>query len=222
MCSGCGFAGVQDEFAGDEVGAASAAETAGGRVSVSTCESVLGSEKYEAAAAIAERRGAGPLAAGDLLLRAAWCCVDEADVEGERFFRRKAASSYEGALSRYDEVSRDRRAEYTYLVGLLTALLVPILWHLFPLRWVAFVLFAVVLVPSMGWNAVFHAGATVASRTYCPGLITALALYLPLVSALGCLALREDVMSPGTLLGAVGVAGVFHAAEVGHNVYKAW
>jgi hypothetical protein len=116
------------------------------------------------------------------------------------------------------------RREYVaiHLVGLLTALLVPILWHLFPLRWVAFVLFAVVLIPSMGWNAVFHAGATVASRTYCPGLITALALYLPLVSTLGCLALREDVLSAGTLLGAVGVAGVFHAAEVGHNVYKAW
>ena len=38
-------------------------------------------------------------------------------MEGERFFRRKAASSFESALSRYDEVSRDRRAEYTYLVG---------------------------------------------------------------------------------------------------------
>ena len=117
MCSGCGFAGVQDDFAGDEVSAASATEMAGDRVPVTTCESVLGSEKYEAAAAIAERRGAGPLAVGDLLLRAAWCCVDEADVEGERFFRWKAAASFEGALSRYDEVSRDRRAEYTYLVG---------------------------------------------------------------------------------------------------------
>jgi hypothetical protein len=41
------------------------------------------------------------------------------------------------------------RREYVavHLAGLLTALLVPILWHLFPLRWVAFVLFAVVLIP---------------------------------------------------------------------------
>src|SRR5919199_4447301 len=117
MCSGCGFAGAEDDFAVDEVSAASATEMTGDRVPVTTHESVLGSEKYEAAAAIAERRGAGPQAVADLLLKAAWCCVDEADVEGERFFRRKAASTFESALSRYDEVSRDRRAEYTYLVG---------------------------------------------------------------------------------------------------------
>lgn len=63
-----------------------------------------------------------------------------------------------------------------HLTGLIAAVLVPILWRLFPRPAVAFPLFAFVLIPSMGWNAVFHAGATVVSRTYCPGLITALTL----------------------------------------------
>ena len=109
-----------------------------------------------------------------------------------------------------------------HLTGLLAAVLVPILWRLFPRPAVAFPLFAFVLIPSMGWNAVFNAGATVVSRTYCPGLITALALYLPLLSALSCLAIREGALSPGALLGAFGVGAVFRVAEVGHNVYKAW
>jgi uncharacterized protein (DUF2225 family) len=53
----------------------------------------------------------------DLLLRAAWCCVDEGDVEAERFFRRKAAWKFEESLSSFDGVARDERAVLTYLVG---------------------------------------------------------------------------------------------------------
>ena len=53
----------------------------------------------------------------DLLLRAAWCCVDESDVEAERFFRRKAAWKFEEALESYDGVPHEERAVLTYLVG---------------------------------------------------------------------------------------------------------
>ena len=53
----------------------------------------------------------------DLLLRAAWCCVDEGDIEAERYFRRLAARAFEGALGSYDGVPRDERAILTYLVG---------------------------------------------------------------------------------------------------------
>jgi uncharacterized protein (DUF2225 family) len=53
----------------------------------------------------------------DLLLRAAWCCVDEADTEAERFFRRKAAWKFEEALASFDGVAREERAVLTYLVG---------------------------------------------------------------------------------------------------------
>jgi uncharacterized protein (DUF2225 family) len=78
---------------------------------------VAGSEKYEAAAKVAEWQGLEPRHVADLLLRAAWCCVDEGDVEAERFFRRKAAWAFEEALSAWDGVAREERAVLTYLVG---------------------------------------------------------------------------------------------------------
>jgi len=78
---------------------------------------VSGSEKYEAAAKVAEWQGMEPRHVADLLLRAAWCCVDEGDVEAERYFRRKAAWAFERALASWDGVGRDERAVLTYLVG---------------------------------------------------------------------------------------------------------
>jgi uncharacterized protein len=117
MCSGCGFAGVEDDFASDESSGESAAALSGKRTAAPPAEGVLASEKYEAAAATARRRGEGPRAVGDLLLKAAWCSIDEGDVEAERFFRREAARSLESALARYDDVKREERAVTTYLVG---------------------------------------------------------------------------------------------------------
>jgi hypothetical protein len=76
-----------------------------------------GSEKYEAAAKVAMWQGRDAEDIGDLFLRAAWCCVDEDDIEAERYFRRKAASAFEQALSTWDGVSGERRAVLTYLVG---------------------------------------------------------------------------------------------------------
>jgi len=76
-----------------------------------------GSDKYEAAAKIALWQGADQRYVGDLLLRAAWCCVDEYDTEAERYFRRQAASAFELALASYDGVPHDERAVLTYLVG---------------------------------------------------------------------------------------------------------
>ena len=117
MCSGCGFAGAEDDFASDDASGASAAALSSDRVPGAPADGVLGSEKYEAAALIAERRGAGPRAVADLLIKAAWCCIDEGDAEAERFFRRKAATALEDALARYDDVPREERALTTYLVG---------------------------------------------------------------------------------------------------------
>jgi hypothetical protein len=75
------------------------------------------SERYEVAARVAEWRGLDSAHVAELLLRAAWCCVDEGDVEAERFFRRKAAWAFEGALESWDGVPREDRAVFTYLVG---------------------------------------------------------------------------------------------------------
>ncbi len=58
-----------------------------------------------------------PRYVADFYLRAAWCCVDEGDIEAERFFRRKAAWMFERALASFDGVARDERAVITYLIG---------------------------------------------------------------------------------------------------------
>jgi uncharacterized protein (DUF2225 family) len=76
-----------------------------------------GSAKYEAAAKVAEWQGLDARNVADLLLRAAWCCVDEEDVEAERYFRRHAAWAFERALSQFDGVAPEERAALTYLVG---------------------------------------------------------------------------------------------------------
>lgn len=92
MCACCGYAGSEHDF--DE----------GADVSLDVKERVRdelaprlvagrggsggdlpGSEKYEAAARIAEWQGAEPRHVGDLFLRAAWCCVDEGDGGGAVF-----------------------------------------------------------------------------------------------------------------------------------------
>jgi hypothetical protein len=76
---------------------------------------LAGSDKYEFAAKVATWQGAEPRRVADLLLRAAWCCVDEGDTEAERYFRRQAAWAFERALASYDGVERDERAVLTYL-----------------------------------------------------------------------------------------------------------
>jgi hypothetical protein len=117
MCGECGYSGGEADF------------TSPGEVSPVLKQYVLkelapvrpalicGSEKYEAAAKVAQWQGMDPRHIADLLLRAAWCCVDEGDVEAERFFRRQAAWSFEEALKTYDGVPREERAILTYLVG---------------------------------------------------------------------------------------------------------
>ena len=93
------------------------AGTTGATGATAAMVTVPGSEKYEAAARVAEWAGAEPRQVADLLLRAAWCCVDEGDLEAERYFRRRAAWAFEQALAAYDGVAREERAVLTYLVG---------------------------------------------------------------------------------------------------------
>jgi uncharacterized protein (DUF2225 family) len=78
----------------------------------------VGSEKYEAAHACAVVLGECARTRADLLLRAAWCCVDEGDTEAERYFRRHAAWAFEEALAetRFGDADAERPT-LTYLVG---------------------------------------------------------------------------------------------------------
>ena len=84
------------------------------------------------------------------------------------------------------------------------------------------VFFAVVFGPGVFCNALFHIGASVRFRAYCPGTATALAVYLPLAGTLGALAVGDGLMSGRSLLVAMAIAPIVHTIEVCHNVFKKW
>ncbi len=117
-CSKCGYSGSERDFTEEADVSPTLKEMVMSELApcVSGC-TLTGSEKYEAAAKVSEWQGMEPRHVADLLLRAAWCCVDEGDIEAERFFRRKAAWKFEESLDSFDGVPREERAVLTYLVG---------------------------------------------------------------------------------------------------------
>jgi len=117
-CSRCGYSGAERDFSDEAEVTPMLREHVWNELTPRLpTEALSGSEKYELATRIAEWQSMEPHHIADLLLRAAWCCVDEGDVEAERFFRRKAAWAFEQALERWDGVGREERAALTYLVG---------------------------------------------------------------------------------------------------------
>jgi hypothetical protein len=78
---------------------------------------VAGSDKYDGAARVAEWRGADARHVAELWVRAAWCCVDEHDIEAERYYARHAARWFAKALDVYDEFAGDERATMAYRLG---------------------------------------------------------------------------------------------------------
>lgn len=118
ICPQCGYAGKDDRFAEDAVPTSDVAEHVWSELAPRLTGAPLsGSERYEFAATIALWSGGPSVELGDLYLRAAWCCVEEGDVEAERYFRRHAAWSFERALAEWEGVEREARALLTYLVG---------------------------------------------------------------------------------------------------------
>ncbi|HTR79260.1 MAG TPA: DUF2225 domain-containing protein [Gemmatimonadaceae bacterium] len=118
VCNRCGYSGAERAFAEETDVSDVLKERVWNELAPSLSSgSLAGSEKYEAAAKVAEWQGRETRHVADLLLRAAWCCVDEGDIEAERFFRRKSAWKFAEALESFDEVARDERAVLTYLVG---------------------------------------------------------------------------------------------------------
>ena len=118
-CSACGYSGVERSFVeGADVTThvrSQVLTVLTPRIAHHQLDSA--SERYHAAAQVAEWEGAHPRAVADLLLRAAWCCVDDDDREGERFYRRSAALHFTDALARPNAVPSSERAVLTYLVG---------------------------------------------------------------------------------------------------------
>jgi hypothetical protein len=92
----------------------------------------------------------------------------------------------------------------------------------FPNRPVIFIFFVFVFTPSILFNTIFHVGASVLTRSYCPCAITAVVIYLPLFAVITDLAYKEGLLGIGSLLVTLVIAGVFRTWEVGRNVFKAW
>ncbi len=118
VCSRCGYAGGEREFT-DEADVSPLLkehvwDELAPRVAIG---SMSGSDKYEFAAKVAVWQGAEPRRIADLYLRASWCCVDEGDIEAERYYRRFAGWMFERSLASFDGVDREERAVLTYLVG---------------------------------------------------------------------------------------------------------
>ena len=110
----------------------------------------------------------------------------------------------------------------THIAGVCGSLLSAALVSRFPSQWMVFAFFAFMFAPGVFFNALFHAGASILTRTYCPGAITAVLIYLPLSILLTELAYAEGLLGPFTLAAVLSIAGLFHTWEVGHNVFKAW
>jgi hypothetical protein len=102
------------------------------------------------------------------------------------------------------------------------ALGAALLLRSFPAPWLVFAFFAFVFGPGVPCNAFFHAGASMVSRKYCPGVVTGLVVYLPLSALLATLAVREERIGIPALALAFGIAAAFHTLEVGHNVFERW
>jgi len=117
MCVRCGYSGVERDFTDLHDISPVVREHVWNELSPAVSAEVTGSEKYEAAAKVAAWQGADLRHIADLWLRAAWCCVDEGDVEAERYYRRHAAWAFETALASYDTVPRTDRAVLVYLIG---------------------------------------------------------------------------------------------------------
>jgi hypothetical protein len=69
------------------------------------------------------------------------------------------------------------------------------------------------------FNTVFHAGTTVAWRTYSPGLITSLTLFLPLWLRTTHLALDSGLITRRGAVLASALAGTIHAGAVARQVF---
>lgn len=118
MCSRCGYTGSERDFGDEaEVGPLLKEHVWDELAPRLPSGNVTGSDKYDFAARVATWQGCEPRRVADLYLRAAWCCVDEGDVEAERYYRRHASWMFERALAAFDGVEREERAVLTYLVG---------------------------------------------------------------------------------------------------------
>ena len=111
---------------------------------------------------------------------------------------------------------------FIHLSGLAGNVLLAALFSRWRNRVALFLFFSAFLLPTFFWNIGFHVGATVLFGVYCPGVITALFLYPPVVCTVVRRALEEDLLSVRSCSVALVIGGFVHCWEVGHDVFNAW
>ena len=109
-----------------------------------------------------------------------------------------------------------------HITGVIVAVAAPLLIRYFPNRAVILVFFTFVFTPALFFNIIFHASATAVFRAYSPGLLTAITIYPVTFFLVARQALREDLMSGRVAIISFLLAGLFHTADVSHNVFKTW
>ena len=103
-------------------------------------------------------------------------------------------------------------------IGMVYVIAFSSLVSLFPNRVIVFSFFALCFSESI-FNSLFHAGATAIFGVYCPGLITALVLYPPLLWYLSSTAYHEGLLTRALGFLAFAIAGVIHGIEVAVSVF---
>src|SRR5260221_3412018 len=103
MCSRCGYSGAERDFTEETDVTPGLREHVWNELApqISTV-AVPGSEKYEAAAKVAEWQGVDAPHIPHLPLPAPWCCRDESGTEDERHFRPKAPWKFDENLHTTD------------------------------------------------------------------------------------------------------------------------
>lgn len=109
-----------------------------------------------------------------------------------------------------------------HLAGIAVSITAPLLIRFFPNRLVIFVFFTFVFTPAVVFNMFFHAGAIAVFGVYCPGLLTAITIYPLLFFLVFRQVAREHLMTKDVAMISLALAGLFHAVDVSHNVFKIW
>lgn len=130
---------------------------------------------------------------------------------------------FTGWARRYANASLTMR-DYlvVHVTGVVVAVAAPFIIKHFPNRVVIFLFFTFIFTPAVFFNIIFHAGATAVFGTYSPGLLTALTIYPVTFILVGRQALREHLISSRAATISFLLAGLFHTADVSHNIFKAW
>ena len=107
-----------------------------------------------------------------------------------------------------------------HVAGMVVGLLGAGVLTIYPNTVLLVIYFATIATPWFVWNSMFHVGATVRWRRYCPGVVTAVVVYMPFSIVLVASVIREHLVPGRWLVLAAGIGLVIHALEVRKNVFR--